>query len=140
LWKRHVVYDSIPHSVIITLGRKLYRITEVVPTTTIYLISYKKCSKVISHNGNFIFFIIHAHSKQKVTATSATSTQILSLQKNKVDEIVEEYKEIFSSPIDVSMHCQVKHPIDLIFGAPLPNRPVYHRSLMENDEIKHMIQ
>ena len=26
LWKHHVVYDSIPHSVIITLGRQLYRI------------------------------------------------------------------------------------------------------------------
>jgi len=27
LWKHHVVYDSKPHSVIITLGRQLYRIT-----------------------------------------------------------------------------------------------------------------
>jgi hypothetical protein len=140
LWKRHVVYDSRPHSVIITLGRKLYRITEVAPPTTIYLISYKKCSKVISHNENFIFFIIRAHSKQKVTVTSAASTQILSLQQNKVDGIVEEYKDIFSSPIGVPTHCQVKHPIDLISGAPLPNIPVYHRSLMENDEIKHLIQ
>jgi hypothetical protein len=26
LWKRHVVYDSMPHSVIITLNMKLYRI------------------------------------------------------------------------------------------------------------------
>jgi hypothetical protein len=48
LWKRHVVYESRPHSVIITLDIKLYRIPEVVPTTSISLISSKQCKKVIS--------------------------------------------------------------------------------------------
>jgi hypothetical protein len=69
-----------------------------------------------------------------------TSTQSLSLQQKQVDEIVEEYKDIFSSPTEVPTHCQVKHPIDLTPNAPLPNGPVYHCSLMENDEIKHQIQ
>jgi hypothetical protein len=64
------------------------------------------------------------------------STQSLSLQKKKVDKIVREYRDIFSSPTRVSMHCQVKNPIDLPFGAPLLNGPVYHHSMMENDEIK----
>jgi hypothetical protein len=140
LWKRHVVYESRPHSVIITLGRQLYRIPEVAPPTTISLISAKKCSKVISQTRKFIFFVIHAHSKKKVTATSMTSTQSLSLQQKQVDRIMEEYRDIFSSPTRVPMHCQVKHPIDLTPGAPFPNGPVYHRSLMENDEIKHQIQ
>jgi hypothetical protein len=58
------------------------------------------------------------------------------LQKNKVDGIVEEYRDIFSSPTGVPIHCHVKHPIDLTLGAPLPNGPVYYRSLMENDKIK----
>jgi hypothetical protein len=53
---------------------------------------------------------------------------------------MEEYRDIFSSPTRVSTHCQVKHPIDLTVGAPLPNGPVYHRSLMENDKIKCHIQ
>jgi hypothetical protein len=57
-----------------------------------------------------------------------------------VDEIMEEYRYIFSSPIRVPTHYQVKHPIDLTPDAPLPNGPIYHRSLMENDEIKHQIQ
>jgi hypothetical protein len=48
LWKRHVVYESRPHSVIITLGRKLCRISEVAPPTVISLISAKQSSKVIS--------------------------------------------------------------------------------------------
>jgi hypothetical protein len=57
-----------------------------------------------------------------------------------VDGIVEDYKDIFSSPIEVLTHFQVKHPIDLTPSAPLPNGPFYHRWLMENDEIKHQIQ
>jgi hypothetical protein len=88
----------------------------------------------------FIFFFIHAHSKQKVAATSVASTKILSLQQKQVDGIVEEYIDIFTSPIGVPKNCQVKHPIDLTPDAPLPNGPVYRRSLMENDEIKHHIQ
>jgi hypothetical protein len=47
-WKRHAMYESIPHSVVITLGRQLYRILEVAPHTSISLISAKKCSKLIS--------------------------------------------------------------------------------------------
>jgi hypothetical protein len=38
LWKLHVVYESMPRSVIINLDRKLYRIPEVVPYTTIWRI------------------------------------------------------------------------------------------------------
>ena len=41
LWKCHVVYESRPCNFIITLGRQLCRITEVVSPTTIYLISAK---------------------------------------------------------------------------------------------------
>jgi hypothetical protein len=84
--------------------------------------------------------LIHVHSKKKVIATSVTYTQSLFLQQKQVDEIIEEYKYIFSSPTRVPTHCQVKHPIDLTVDAHLPNGPVFHRLLMENDEIKHHIQ
>jgi hypothetical protein len=57
-----------------------------------------------------------------------------------MDGIVEEYKDIFSTPTKVPTHYQVKHPIDLTLGALLPNGPVYRRSMMENDEIKCQIQ
>jgi hypothetical protein len=53
---------------------------------------------------------------------------------------MEEYLDIFSSPTGVPLHCQVKHPIDLIPDASLPNGPVYHRSLLENEEINRQIQ
>jgi putative transposase len=53
---------------------------------------------------------------------------------------MEEYSDIFSSPTGVPLHYQVKHPIDLTPDAPLPNGPVYRRSLLENEEIKQQIQ
>jgi hypothetical protein len=70
LLKHHVVYESRPHSVIITLGRKLYRIPKVASPTIISLISAKKCSKVISQTGNLVFFVIHAHSMLIVSGRS----------------------------------------------------------------------
>jgi hypothetical protein len=139
LWKRHVVYESRPCSVIITLGRQLYRIPKVAPPTIIPLIFAKQCSKVISQTDKFVFFVIRDHSKQKVFATSVASTQRLSLQQKQVDEIVEEYNDIFSSSTGLPTHCQVEHPIDLTPYTPLPNGPVYRHSLMENDEIMRRI-
>jgi hypothetical protein len=56
-----------------------------------------------------------------------------------VDKIVEEHKDIFSSPTRVPLHCQVKHSIDLVPSAPLPNGPIYRCSLLENEEIKCQI-
>ena len=134
------MYESRPCSVIITLGRQLYRIPEVASPTTISLISIKQCNKVISQTEKFIFFVIHAHNKKKVTTTSVASTQSLSLHQKQVDEIVEQYRDFFSSPIMVPMHFQVKHLIDLTPSETLPNGLGYRRSLMENEKIKHQIQ
>eukprot|EP00253_Pinus_taeda_P003526 PITA_03526 len=53
---------------------------------------------------------------------------------------MEEYKDIFTSPVGVPLHCQVKQPIDLTPGAPLPNGPIYWHSVLKNDEIKRQIQ
>jgi hypothetical protein len=136
LWKRHAVYESRPHSVIITLNRKLYRIPEAVPPSVISLISAKQCRKVISQMGKFVFFMIHSQNKRNITATSRVSVADLSTQQKQVDKVVEEYSDIFSSPTGVPLHCQVKHPIDLTPDAPLPNGTVYHHSLLENEEIK----
>jgi hypothetical protein len=117
-------------SVIITLERILYRIPYLVLSTAISLIFSKQCRKVISQMEKFVFFLIHAHSKRKVASTSMTSMRGLSMQQKKVDKVLAEYKNIFSSPSGVPMHCQVKHSIDLTPDAPLPNGPVSHRSLL----------
>ena len=57
-----------------------------------------------------------------------------------MDKVVEEYGDIFTSPIGVPLHYQVKHPIDLTPGAPLPNGSIYRCSVLENDEINRQIQ
>jgi hypothetical protein len=53
---------------------------------------------------------------------------------------MEEYKDIFSSPIGVPLHCHIKHSIDLTPNTLLPNGKVYRRSLLENEEFKRHIQ
>jgi hypothetical protein len=118
----------------------LYRILKVVPPSAISLISAKKCRKVISQTEKFFFFMIHSQNKRNIIATSRVSAIDLSTQQKQVHKVVEEYSNIFSSPIGVPLHCQVKHPIDLILGTPLPNGPVYHCSLLENEEIKRQIR
>jgi hypothetical protein len=64
------------------------------------------------------------------------STTDLSTQKNQVDKVMEEYKDLFSSPIGVHLHCQFKHSIDLTHDTPLPNGPLYRNCLLEKEEIK----
>jgi hypothetical protein len=105
LWKCHVAYESRPRSVIINLNMKLYRIPEVVPPSAIYLISAKKCRKVISKMGKFVFFMIHSQNKRNITTTSRVFVSNLSTHQKQVDKVVEEYSDIFSSPTEVPLHC-----------------------------------
>jgi hypothetical protein len=91
MWKRHVVYESRPHSVIVSLGGHIYRIPEVVPTT----IPPKQCHKVVSHTKKFSFFTICSKGEQKDTATTTTSAQAPSIQQKQVDKIAAKCKDSF---------------------------------------------
>jgi hypothetical protein len=84
--------------------------------------------------------MIHSQNKRKIIATSRVSAANLSTHQKQVDKFMEEYSDIFSSTTGVPLHCQFKHPINLTLGTPLPNGPVYHHSLLENEEIKQQIQ
>jgi hypothetical protein len=70
MWKHHVVYESRPCSVIITLGGHLYQIPEVFPT----IVPPKQCHKVIYLIVKFILFTIYSKDARKATTTTATST------------------------------------------------------------------
>jgi hypothetical protein len=94
MWKRHVVYESRPHSVIVTLGGHLYRIPEVVPTT----VPPKKCHKVVSHTTKFSFFTICSKGERKDTGTTTKSPQAPSIQQKQVDKVVEKNKYSFCTP------------------------------------------
>ena len=84
--------------------------------------------------------MFRSQGEKKVVATSIASTRDFATQQKQVDKVVEEHKDIFNWPNGVPLHGQVKHSIDLTPGAPLPNGPVYMRSLLENEEIKCQIQ
>ena len=92
-----------PRAVIVTLGNKLYKIPEVPLLAAISLVTTKQCSKLISQTRKFVFLMIHPQGKKKTVAT--TSRQGSSVQQQQMDKVVEEYGEIFTSPIGVPLHC-----------------------------------
>ena len=57
--------------------------------------------------------MIRSQGEKKVDATSMASTRDSATQQKQVDKVMEEYKDIFTSPNGVPLHCQVKHSIDL---------------------------
>jgi hypothetical protein len=71
LWMRHVVYESRPRVVIITLGNKFCKIPEIAPPTTISLVTVKQCSKLISKTMKFFFLMIHPYGKRKTMAMTS---------------------------------------------------------------------
>jgi hypothetical protein len=98
MWKHHVVYESRPHSLVVTLEGQLYRIPEVVPTN----VPPKQCRKVISHTAKFILFTVCSKDAQKATTTTIASTP--SIQQK---QIAEEKAHIISSPTMVPTQCLV---------------------------------
>jgi len=79
LWRQHVMYDSRPCAVIISLDNSLYRILEVAPPIAISLITTKKGSKLISQTRKFIC-LVHSQSKGKIITTSMTLVKGSSMQ------------------------------------------------------------
>jgi hypothetical protein len=94
MWRRHVVYESRPRSVIVTLGGHLYRIPEVVPT----IVPPKKCRKVVSHTAKFSFFTICSKGEQKDTATTSALPPTPSIQQKRVDKVAAKRKDSFCTP------------------------------------------
>jgi len=66
------MYESRPHSIIISWCNSLYKILDIAPPTTTSLISAKKCSKFVSQTRKFIVCLVHSQSKGKIVATSMT--------------------------------------------------------------------
>ena len=64
MWKHHDVYESRPRSVIITLGKRLYRIPKVAPKASISLILAKQCRKVVAQMGKFVLFMVRSQSEK----------------------------------------------------------------------------
>jgi hypothetical protein len=54
--------------------------------------------------GKFVSFMIYSQKEINIIATSRDSTIDLSTQHKQVDKVMEEYSDIFSSPIGVPLH------------------------------------
>jgi hypothetical protein len=89
MWKHHVVYESRPRSVIVTLGGCLYRTPEVILT----IVPPKQCRKVVSHTTKFSFFTVCSKREQKNTI--AASVQAHFIQYKQVDKIATKCKYSF---------------------------------------------
>ena len=76
MWNRHVVYESQPHSVIVTSGGQLYQIPKIVRPTTVL-----QDRNIISHIGKFSLFIILYEGEHHVVEISTPSSKGLSSHK-----------------------------------------------------------
>jgi len=85
MWKRHVVYMSRPHSVIVTFGGQLYQIVEIVTIIAVSLNSIKQCRKIISHTRIFSLFKISSKDEHQSKETSTTSSQGLATQHKQIE-------------------------------------------------------
>ena len=64
MWKRHVVYELRPRSVIVTLRGKIYRIPEIVAPNTV-----SKGMKISSHTRKLFLFTIPSEGEHQITST-----------------------------------------------------------------------
>ena len=97
------MYESLPLTLIVTLGNKLYMILEAPPPVAISLVTTKQCSKLISKTGKFFFLVIHPQGKKNIVAM--TSREGSSARQQQMDKVVAEYGDIFNSPTGVPLHC-----------------------------------
>ena len=67
MWKRHVVYESRPRSVIVSLGGKLYRIPETIAPNTV-----SQGRKISSHIKKLFLFTILSKGEHHITSTPST--------------------------------------------------------------------
>jgi hypothetical protein len=74
LWKKHVLYESMPRVAIITLGNNMYRIQDIESPVTISLVTTNQCNKLISKTRKFFFLLIFPQGKNNIVAM--TSRQV----------------------------------------------------------------
>ena len=70
MWKLHAVYESRPHSVIVTLGGQIYRIPKTVAPATV-----SQSRKISSHTRKLFLLTIASKGEHKITESSTPSTQ-----------------------------------------------------------------
>ena len=57
-----------------------------------------------------------------------------------MEYILIKYQNVFELPVEITLHYQGRHFINLILETPLPNEPLYRISMLEHYEIKRKVQ
>ena len=104
------------------------------------MISAKKTKNLINHAQKFTLIMINPRHSRKTATTIQLTHQHSSRQHQQIDNILEEYWNVFQEPNRVPLHCQVKHSIEIVPSSSLPNTYVYRRSILKNEEIQRQIQ
>ena len=99
MWKHHVVYESWPRSVIVTLGGKLYCILEIVAPITV-----SQGRKISSDTRKLFLLTIESEGEHKITDTSTPFAQGVSTHQTQ-----EEDRAIVSSSIRVPLQLRAMH-------------------------------
>ena len=99
----------------------------------------KQTKKLINHAQKFALIMIKPQHSRNTAAMSRLTDQRSSQQQQHINNILEEYQNIFQAPDKVPLHCQVKHSIELVPSSSLPNAFIYRRSILENEEIHRKI-
>ena len=83
MWKRHVVYESRPHSVIVTLGGKLYRIPETVAPNKVL-----QGRKISSHIRKLFTSQLHLKENIRLPPHPQHMVSLLIKHKKKIESLI----------------------------------------------------
>ena len=84
--------------------------------------------------------MIKPQHPRNIATTSQFTNQFKSRQQQHIDNVLDEYQNVFQEPNGVPLRCQVKHSIELVPSSSLPNTFVYRRTIIKNEEIQRQIQ
>ena len=81
--------------------------------------------------------MVRGHHKSLLETKADSGSTIMDGAMDKKDiHLLHEFEDEFRSPVGLPLERVIAHGVDFELGASLPNSRLYHRSVMENEEIK----
>lgn len=81
--------------------------------------------------------MVRGHHESLLEAKTDTGSSIMDGAKDRqVKHLLQQFEDVFISLVGLPPKRVITHGIDLEPGVSLPNSGLYHRSVMENEEIK----
>jgi len=133
--KAHIIpYEG---KCIVTKGDKSFVIHTVTPRATSLLVNKAQAKRLVQVSQKFVLIMVRGHHESfyetKVDSGSAIMDGAMDRQ---VKHLLHQFEDVFRSPVGLPPERVIAHGIELELGASLPNSGLYHRLVMENEEIK----